>query len=501
MANIGKAVIPFEEPEPLKRAREAEEERYNAKRRKIAHEEKEDQVLRTQIVGWSNSRLRRALLNHPYTPLIPGATPTVLERATTLAREEWDRRQRETTLQDETKRFIAEVQRMPLGNPPGMVGDDTSAFSFSLPPEANPLAAGGFAFGAPPDPPAQFAFGAHNPVPASLFSFASPSSGSFSIGFASQPYTISNLWDRLAEYLKDYIHLTPKLASELPEFKARIRELGALISNTNELKRRDDDRVRERRKRQERTRFLEELKTLDLTPWIGNGYHWASLRAYLREHGYLTEDLDVIDVQGMPEFKQKAHATVRTWAVEELRSWDESRLRSELSDRYPQIGVAAAEFLDRDERRALIRAEFDRRGLKQSKSDADPMPDLLRESKQEKASDSLPLPRDEDDDDDIAMSDPHVARLDRYLSDMKRTGKADVHTPSEKAQREHDQQLKSLKDWLMSLDTFAYLGRHEDIQAYRYPALTVHEISEMISKVYNMKHPPALGADDDVEID
>lgn len=375
--SLSTAVVPFREDPLLKRAREEEEDRYNAKRRKITKEEKQVRAieeLKAIIESQSDDYIKAAAKARDDAFFDSGWPKSVeLERTIRkrLVMDEYQRRRSQVTLEDEIKRFNTEIERMPL---------------------------------AELDEKAQFSFG-ESPKPKT---------------------TIKNLayFGRLNGFItENYWHLTYAIASELDSWKRRLNELEQFEEAKEQLEEKD----RQREIDAEVARFKRELPTLDLTNWYVDADE--KVISYLHEHDY--KHLTRPQVFALPEFRSR----MRTYTTDNIRTalrdpfYTESILRGLLEDPtgiFPYLGREIEEFLTQDEMLQLVRNEFDRRGYTQRKSEAAPPPDLLRESKDDRKQPGLDYVRYDDSDKDLQMylqpeiDESIVAKLERHIATRKR---------------------------------------------------------------------------------
>lgn len=351
-SSLGTALVPVAEPEPLKRAREEEEERFNAKRRKIAYGEREDESLKRELQTWSNAQLERATWD--YMTLLPFQTPAFHKSALAHVKEEQKRRRDAVNPEDETKRFIAEIQSMPLGT--RMIGLTDDRFVFAE-------ATNGIA-------------GLQTP-------------------------------EKLRLYLNkhDYLHLDAETASLLPQYEARLQELEALKDDMQDR----SESVTQREIEEEKRRFRRELKTLDLTDWERTPYF--KLAHYLRGHDYKL--LHEMRAYTFPEFRAKMAAYLRPLLTVALSlsadGWLRERLERSQMHFHPLVS-SFTDFLGRDYIMQAIRAEFDRRGLRQTRRDR---PVTAVEHKREDEAGGNPEPAPPPD------IDPVVARLQQHADDLE----------------------------------------------------------------------------------
>ena len=332
MAGIGPPPPRNPEDALLRNAREAEDERMSQRKRAREGDSDEPQRSRRRRLftvaegDESKSReqefrtLSTSALKNLVTTDRPGFESLGFDiQAIRAARDELERRRASTSKEEEIKKFIADVQRLPLGVKPYRVAAaDTPLFTVDELPD---------------DP------------------------GKSILGIM--------LRRDLEDYLKDYVHLTAAEARELPLYKQRVAEVRRLKDDW-EISINHD---RERRREEEPRRFRREMKTLDFSGWEAGPA--ARLVVYLAEH---YRYLDYETAAAMPEYKDRL--------IQHMKENLETRLRTPLdfTDEWLQETLQRGEawsplpssfefYLGNDYLLHEVGKEFTRRGLTQSKEE------------------------------------------------------------------------------------------------------------------------------------
>jgi hypothetical protein len=255
--DIGPPPPPPQEAEGLKRAREAEDERYDPKRRKVTTEEEaklrtelkeaiqEREAKHAQFADFLKTRVANidfALMSREQRARLRTDWMTTYAFATMPEMDAYIARERQTRLDREVAEFTDEVKRMPLGTP-GRYRRDT------------------------------------------VHDFARPNGQQ--------------------EYLRrhHYMYLTPTMVDLLPVYQQRLAEWRNLVQGMMA----EDEREKET----ERKRLVEEIKTW---PVDFNEY----LDDYLEAHGYRYLQMD--DVPLMPEWTEWFRRQKRWQLAENLKT-------------------------------------------------------------------------------------------------------------------------------------------------------------------------------------